>query len=100
MILQRIGRSAAAALSLATRLLAIHPGVTMRQRERDARFVRFIHRHVQGCGGVSVEHQESLIPGLTLRVTCHCGVSAEWWIPPPLAEADADAGHGPHLLSA
>jgi len=81
-------------------LLGHRSAFTMSQRERDDRLVSFIHRHVEGCGGVVVEHQESLIPGLTLRVVCHCGVSAEWWIPPNERSVSRDADDGPHRLSA
>jgi hypothetical protein len=66
----------------------------------DVEFARFLKRHVQECGGVRVEHRDSLMPGLTLRLSCRCGVTAEWWIPDDVSEASTMPGDQADRLSA
>jgi hypothetical protein len=61
----------------------------MKPPQRDARLASFMRRHSQICGAVTVERLESIMPGLTLRVRCRCGVSAEWWLPERATDAFA-----------
>ncbi len=72
----------------------------MTQEELDARFASFMQRHSLGCGGVTVERPESIMPGLTLRVRCRCGVAAEWWLPRHGALAASTRQDRSHRLSA
>jgi hypothetical protein len=81
---------------LARRLLS-DAGV-MSASSIDRQFARFIKRHAGRCGTVTVERPEQLTDGLTLTVSCSCGVKSEWQvIPPPPVEAD---GNGVQRLTA
>ena len=71
----------------------------MKQRP-DPEFASFLRRHVEDCGGVRVEHCDSLMPGLTLRLSCRCGVMAEWWIPDQAGDAPTISGEETDRLTA
>jgi len=58
----------------------------------DRQFARFIKRHAGRCGTVTVDRPEQLSGGLTLRVSCSCGVKSEWQVIPPPMESDGSSG--------
>jgi hypothetical protein len=64
--------------------LAALPGIVSSSIDRQ--FARFIKRHAGRCGVVTVDRPYQLSDGLTLTVSCSCGVKSEWQVIPPAAE--------------
>ena len=48
----------------------------------DRQFAQFVQRHRNRCGTVSVRRAAPISRGLTLTVSCSCGVSSEWELMP------------------
>ena len=53
----------------------------------DRQFARFMKQHNGRCGVVTIDRPHQMSSGLTLSVSCSCGVKSEWEVIPPRAEA-------------